>query len=214
MRPGTEYRWRDKDGREHTLLPDAGWSYNPGRQPFGPPPPVSGPESLQRHSPAANQKTWEWFGRPKTLPARPLPDSPAPSPGREVEHVLKLLGGDAAAGKLFHRLDTPVGEVVLTEDFVHHFAEREGRAKRANRILTTLNSPDEVWVQARHQNGRILYSRVFLAAFADERGAAVAVREDPKHGRLDAVTFFTADDINRQRRGWLLYPLPEEGEEG
>ena len=30
MRPGTEYRWRDKDGREHTLLPDAGWGCIPG----------------------------------------------------------------------------------------------------------------------------------------------------------------------------------------
>ena len=96
MRPGTEYRWRDKDGREHTLLPDAGWSYNPGRQPLGPPV-ISDPKSPQRDSPAAKQKTWEWFGRPKALTERPLPDSPAPIPGQEVEHVLKLLGATPPA---------------------------------------------------------------------------------------------------------------------
>ena len=35
MVKGTEYRWRGGDGREHVLLPDAGWSYNPGRRDLG-----------------------------------------------------------------------------------------------------------------------------------------------------------------------------------
>ena len=35
LMPGTRYTWRGGDGREHALLPDAGWSYNPGRHDLG-----------------------------------------------------------------------------------------------------------------------------------------------------------------------------------
>ena len=35
LMPGTRYTWRGADGREHALLPDAGWSYNPGRHDLG-----------------------------------------------------------------------------------------------------------------------------------------------------------------------------------
>ena len=30
-RPGTAFTWRDDSGQSHTLLPDPGWSYNPGK---------------------------------------------------------------------------------------------------------------------------------------------------------------------------------------
>ena len=42
MRPGTAYSWTE-GGKRHTLLPDPGWSYGPGRDSFIPPPAAAPP---------------------------------------------------------------------------------------------------------------------------------------------------------------------------
>ncbi len=93
--------------------------------------------------------------------------------------------------------------------FIAHVAEGKNREEFANFILPTLTEPAEVWVRASKVRDRIHYDRVFIAAFDDGHKTVAVVREDPKHGRL-TWTFYPADVIDRQRRGWLLYP-PEEG---
>lgn len=67
---GVEYRYRT-GGRRHTLLPDAGWSYNPGAAaPLYDAP--AGDPTL-RSLVVDGQRTWQDWGLPARVPAIPAP---------------------------------------------------------------------------------------------------------------------------------------------
>ena len=216
MRPGTEYRWRDKDGREHTLLPDAGWSYNPGRQPFGP----RGDDPGQLDNIVAGQKPWTAYGGlDETLPSQPPPPRlPAAATPEDAADTVRR--GVAEAGGVItedgsFRIPTPPrlpgGDVVITADSVAHIIQKrdQERERLARYIVPALANPAEVWLQAQlgHQ-GRPVYRRIFVSRF-DDLDAAVVVEEIPKSADF-TVTFYPADDIGRRRQGYLLY-RQEEG---
>ena len=56
-RLGTAYTWTDAAGQTHTLLPDPGWSYNPGRSGQGLPDiALTAQPALKRRQPAPQQR--------------------------------------------------------------------------------------------------------------------------------------------------------------
>ena len=225
-RPGIAYRFRDAAGKEHVLLPDPGWSYNPGAgATFGP---IDGDPTRLDAIVGDGGKTWRHFG----LPARPA-SSPAPPRRRaakspdaalhQIEQALDRGGRRRSITRADGKQDTVFGEVVtpegldnvmLTGGFVRHLARGHGRDQFVEAVIPTLTDPAEVWLQPTLVKGRVFYRRVFIAAFdrAGEgprqrgRGAVVVAQEDPL-GIL-SWTFVPpkqAQRLNNRRRGYLLY---------
>ena len=144
----TIFRVNTRASSRHTLTPDPGWSYNPGRQPFGPPP---GGDPTQLPNIVAGQKPWSAYGGlarvlPRDPPRAPIPAAATPAEARSrIREVLD----DAGPG--YRRAKTPGGldDVILTDDFIEHVAGRTGERERfADFILPTIHEPAEVWLQA------------------------------------------------------------------
>ena len=228
-RPGTEYGWIGADGRHHGLLPDAGWSYNPGKDPLGPLPDDDPGAHAAR---VGGQGDRERFHRPAALPRIPAPERlprAAPEAGetmadaqiRQIREAIVATGGRIVPSRSFERADgetdavfalasTPAGDVLLTERFLAHVVEKQHREEFANFILPTLRDPAEIWLQADERHGRILYRPIYVGAFEGVDAVAV-VQEDPKHGALSWTFYREGGDIDRRRRGYLLH-YREEGE--
>ena len=214
-RPGTAYRFRS-GGEDHVLLPDAGWSYNPGL--FGP----GGPRTPGPLGPVVGgAATWRTLGLPERLPRRPAPER-LPEAGtaeeqkaqiyREMEKIdgrppVSITRADGTATTVLGRIRTPTGDdVVLTDAFVDHVA-KGGREQFARFIMPTLRDPDEIWLTQTERAGRVVYRRAFVAAFESGEHAGFAVAQEDPYGWL-AWTFYPIKSIqklNDRRRGHLLY---------
>ena len=206
-RPGTSYIF-DAGGRAVTLTPDPGWSY-PGRTgaPFGP---ITGDPT--KMSPLiGGQTNAAELGLP-LLPAVPRgrPRRPKASSVEQAEDWIRDAIG-AVGGRVLTldenrsqlalaTVPTPVGEVVLTRDFVYHVAYRRGEAREqfADYILPTLRNPAEVWLSAADDNGRLRY---MLAYIGD---GAQCVAQEHRDGTV-GWTFYPARRVGGQRAGYLLY---------
>ena len=217
-RPGTEYSWTDSAGRRHVLLPDPGWSHNPGqgaalydarlgrggRLDTSLPDPAVVPD---------NRRSWKDYGLPATLPRRPAPPvrTPAGDPDQAKRAIRSAIGGDTGSYRI---VETPAGldDVTVTDRFVDHLVDhhprREAREQFAEFVLPTMRDPDEVWLTAvEGPTGRIVYRRRFIAAFEGRDGLLVA--QEARDGSW-AWTFFTSRSVRARRRGRLLYRRPEE----
>ena len=226
---GTEYRFRSR-GKRHTLLPDPGWSYNPGKASPLYDLPADGDLDLWRLA-DTRQKTWQDFGLPKRVPAIPAPPRLAPADTPEAakrqiaerlsEPGFKRIGFTRADGKkdvAFNRVETPEGleDVLITESFVDHLVDDHpsGRRERfADHVLPSLRDPAEVWLTAvTDPQGRTAYRRRFLTVFDDRerKENTVAITQEDKDGSL-SWTFYPARSVNGLRKGFLLYRRPEGG---
>ena len=225
---GTEYRFRVR-GKRHALLPDPGWSYNPGKASPLYDLPADGDLDLWRLA-DTRQKTWQDFGLPKRVPAIPAPPRLAPADTPEAakrqiaerlsEPGFKRIGFTRADGKkdvAFNRVETPDGleDVLIVESFVDHVVEgHEGhhRERFADHILPSLRDPAEVWLTAvTDPQGRTAYRRRFITVFDGRRRreeSTVAITQEDKDGSL-SWTFFPARSVNGLRKGFLLYRRPE-----
>ena len=213
MLPGTRYSWLGPGGR-HTLTPDPGWSYNPGRQPFGPPP---GGDPTQLPNIVAGQKPWSAYGGlarvlPRDPPRAPIPAAATPAEARSrIREAIVKDGGLVYPDGLV-RVRAPAGiqggDVIITDDFLSHIAGKtDHREQLARYILPSFADPAEVWLQAQQTASGPAYRRVFAASFKGLDTTAVA-QEDPKRGLL-SWTFYPASEINERRAGYLLYRRPE-----
>ena len=225
-RPGTAYRFRDAAGKEHVLLPDPGWSYNPGSGgTFGP---IDGDQTRLDAIVGDGGKTWRHFGLPQHPATIPAPPRRRPAKSREaalqqIEQALdrggRRISATRADGKrdmIFGEVATPDGleNVMVTEGFVRHIADRAAREQFVDAVLPTLANPAEVWLRPKLIDGRVFYRRAFIAAFdraGDRsrqrgRGAVVVAQEDT--AGLLSWTFIPAREerkLNKQRTGYLLY---------
>ncbi len=220
MRDVTGIRILDRDGRESVMLPDAGWSYNPGRawletDPHWNWPDCDGIAALNSGGKpcirvAGGLKTWRDYARPDL---RHVPDTlraTAPAileaaPSRQdAERVMLEALGLAAVGEGVRILQTPVEPVLLHSAWIPHMVEKEDSAREryANFILPTLQNPFEVY-DTDYDDG---FSRMrYIGLFSGAAHIMVVVRiaED---GRL-FWNFMNADEkrMNKQREGRLLY---------
>ena len=223
---GTEYRFRS-GGRRHTLLPDPGWSYNPGKASPLYDRPADGdldPWPLAD----TRQQTWQDFGLPARVPAIPapprLPAAPdAAAAKRQIAERLRQPGfrpigftrADGRKDVAFSRVETPEGleDVLITQSFIDHLVDdHQGhhRERFADRILPSLRDPAEVWLTAvTDPRGRTVYRRRFLTVFdaGRRREHSVAVTQEDKDGSL-SWTFFPARSVDKFRKGFLLYRRP------
>lgn len=221
MREVTGIRILDRDGRESVMLPDAGWSYNPGRawletDPHWNWPDCDGLAALNTGGGkpcirvVEGLKTWKDHGRPDL---RHVPDSlraPAPAileaaPTRvDAELVMREALGLAAVGESVRIIQTPVEPVLLHSAWIPHMVEKvdNARERYAHFILPTLQTPFEVY-DTDYDDG---FSRMrYIGLFSGAAHIMVVVRiaED---GRL-FWNFMNADEkrMNKQREGRLLY---------
>lgn len=227
-RPGTAYRFRDATGKKHVLLPDPGWSYNPGAgAPFGP---IEGDPTRLTAIVGDEGKTWRHFGlppRPTTSPAPPRrpPADSSEAARRQIEQALGRGGrripitrADGKRDTIFGEVETPEGldNVMLTGGFIRHLASiKKGRREQfVDAVIPTLTNPAEVWLRPILKGGRVFYRRAFVAAFdrGDDasmqrgRGSVVVAQEDTLG--LLSWTFIpvkAARRLNKQRQGYLLY---------
>ena len=193
-RPATEYVF-EAGGRPVFFTPDPGWNYNPGRTgaPFGP---LTGdPERL---SPlAGGQTTARQLGLPD-LPPRPRPPplppaSTAAAAERQIREAVDRETGGLAI------VNTPVGDVALTDEFVRHVAAKRARGQFAAQIVPALRDPAEVWLQAMvMRDGRIAYRPVFIG------DGSLVVAQENRDGTV-GWTFYPERRLHRRRQGYLLY---------
>ena len=204
-RPVKRVWWTGPDGARRSFSPDPGWGYNPGAHAM--PPPKPGMAKA-----AAGQPDWRTLGM---APMRPPPGRTAPDPlpaapnraaAREAAAEALGLAGDAK----WRRIDTPAGPVALRRSMIAHIVAKpeDARERFANRILPTLQDPDEVWMTY-YDNGQIRMR--YLKAWSG-RGGGMAVAEDTREG-LVLWNFIPmrAKDLNSQRVGWLVHAADRDG---
>ncbi|MCY4431316.1 MAG: DUF935 family protein, partial [Rhodospirillales bacterium] len=230
VRPTTEYQTVGPDGEPATVAPAPEWAYNPGKARSGtmPPDALGGLNRLLERQPS-----WSQLGLPAVLPRsrarvsrRERPDEPLTTDEAraQIRDALSSAGAariaitrdDGRSDAVFRRVGAPgdLEPVMVTEQFVEHIAtDRASRRERfADYILPSLRDPSEVWLAAtvRRDTGRVVYRRRFLTSFAD-RDMMVLVQEDT-HGWL-TWTMYPDRDINRERRGYLLYRRPDSADD-
>lgn len=192
--------WTDADGKRQSFTPDEGWGYAPGTLP--PPSP--------RTAVAPGQLTWRDYDRPAP---RDLPTAAAPAllPEATSRHdaivaVERALGlSDAQPTR---RVDTPVGPVLLSQKLMLHVTEKRGHAREryANRIVPTLEDPDEVWLTQYDAPDGPEYRTSYLKAFDDNRNTLSIVTETQDGSLLYNFIPRRLRDMNSRRVGVLQFP--------
>ena len=207
-RPGKKIVWKDAAGDTKEFRPDPGWSYNPGR---------SSPASPTAPPPARavdGQDTWESLG---LASAADMPRSPAPPrlPAAKTQHeafkaLEEALGVDIDNPS--RRVRTPIGPAVIRHEHLPHIIAKVGdrRERFANRIVPTLEAPDEVWnTRYRTAHGKVEYRLRYLKLFRETRarhGLAVATETPDGHVLWNYLPLGRNRDVNRQRVGQRVYP--------
>ena len=201
-RPGRRVAFVD-GGERITFSPDPGWSYNPGRGALPPPNPSNARA-------VAGQPDWRSYD---LLDMREVggADAPEPLPRASDRDGAIALVNDALGftGRTnWRKVQTPVGQVQLRRGLTPHIVAKldEHRERYANRILPTLEAPDEVWMTW-FDNGE--YRLRYLKRWAERSGAVTVVTESKDGSLLYNFVPSRAKTLNRQREGVLLYPTNE-----
>ena len=202
----TRVSWQAPDGDRSNFTPDKGWAYNPGQHALPPPNP--------RNARAVpGQPTWQDYNRPR---ARDLPPAPAPpllgeasTPAEARAIKDAALGLSEATPRRF--VQTPTGQVLLQRERTDYIVDRpaSSREQFANRIIPTLETPNEVWMTY-YDTGE--FRQHFIKIFDDDRNGFSVVTETKDGGLL--YNFFPTsreNDLNNRRVGVLFYP--QEGRE-
>ena len=202
-RPGTRIEWKDAAGRSREFQPDPGWSYNPGRHALPPPIP-----SNARAAPG--QPDWRSHGLPDMREMGGA-DAPEPLPRADSAAAAVAMVNDALGltGRTnWRKVSTPVGRVQLRKGLTPHIVAKldEHRERYANRIVPTLEAPDEVWMTW-FDNGE--YRLRYLKRWAERSGAVTVVTEAKDGSLLYNFIPSRAKTLNRQREGVLLHPTNE-----
>ncbi len=204
-RPVTRVRLRDGAGHVRHFQPDAGWGYNPGA-------------ALRRPRPGMFadpvQRDWEAFGRPDSMPLHAaLAGLAVPGSVAARMDVLRKTYGLKAGGS--RRVATPDGvdDVVIHDDMLPHIADHEDKARVrfANRLLPTLEDPDEVWLAGyKNDRGDYEFRRHFIRGWDDKKATFTVVAEGADGWLF--YTFFPLRNrsINSKRIGELLYYRAEK----
>ena len=202
-RPATTY-WIDAP-TPRAVTPDPGWNYNPGRSgDFGP---IQGLDADRIDTLVAHQRNWRDYGLTELAPRAAPPRLPRAESAVEAKRQIRAALGPWTIDREFKpivEVTTPDGleNIVLSERMIDHVtASASGREQFAMWVIPTLEDPDEVWLQARLNNGRVEYARVFVTRY--DRGFGVLVQE--RRFGLTPYTFYPERDLNRKREGVLLY---------
>ena len=212
-RQGTAYSFRGPNGQRHVLLPDAGWSHNPGRDfplfdPLG-----QVPDSLARL--AKDQQTFRDFALPGLAATPAALRLPVPQLLDKADNAAAALAQLTIALALpksgWRRVETPAGldDVVIARSFLPHIVNdrRAARERYANYVLPTLMDPLEVWL-TQYQDGS--FRRRFIAIFEDIRGpqSYVIARENRDGSfffNFMPVSILKKKYLDSRRQGLLLY---------
>ena len=112
-------------------------------------------------------------------------------------------------------LKTPVDEVLIDRERIAHVVEKEkdARERYANYILPTLTEPNEVWLTAYANGGKIEYRKRYIKAFKGNkknRGGLAVTVVSPDGSLLWNFIPADAKSLDRNRVGSLLYPRRKE----
>ena len=134
--------------------------------------------------------------------------APAAATGAEAREAAAEALGLAGDAK-WRRIDTPAGPVALRRSMIAHVVAKEGdaRERHANRILPTLQDPDEVWMTYM-DNGQIRMR--YLRAWSGDAGG-LAVAEDTREGLVWWNFIPAFRDLDSQRVGWLVHAADRDG---
>ncbi len=226
-RPAVQFR----DGGDR-MTPDPGWNYNPGAggagggtlPPLVIPPPITPPD------PKLNPSDWRALKLPGTVQA----SAAGGAVKRRIEKAEYLATLTAAGAKPLpvtrpdgkkdvelRRVSRPgeLKEAVIGERFVDHIfnhPDDRRRADFAEFVIPALRDPGEVWGRWEEIDGRTVWHEFSLAVFPGANNTVVVLREMPKLGMfawtVRPVSRSRAEkEINKQRRGKLLYRKPGTG---
>lgn len=164
MRPVTGIKYLGLDGKDAVMLPDAGWSYNPGRRyletdPHWDRPDCNGTAALTATTSKPcvrmvdGQKTWRDYGRPdvKNIPQELRATAPeilnAAKNRQDAETLLRNALGLVGENAAIRTIKTPIESVILNAAWIPHMVEKEDNARErfTNFILPTLQNPFEVY---------------------------------------------------------------------
>lgn len=193
MRPGTRYSGPDKFGKHVELLPDAGWSYNPGEAlppgalPSGPLSPVSG------------QRGWRDYGLKKLAATKP--------PALLPKHRRAADAFDSARSALPPTATTPLGPAEITDDFVEALIAGGGHHEQhALWALQTLRAPREIWLaEMADAAGRRMFHEKHIGIYRQRgRDVPLVITRDEQGEFVDFQ--FGGRGLDAARAGALLWP--------
>ena len=153
------------------------------------------------------QPGWKDYGRPniKDMARAQRLDRLAGGASLEEARAIRDEALGLSADKPRRRVATPVDEVLLDRSRLDHIVENRtaARERYANRILPTLEDPEEVWLTL-YDNGE--YRMRYLKLYDDDRNGLSIVTETPDGALLYNFIPGPHRSIDRQRLGVLLYP--------
>lgn len=164
------------------------------------------------------QRLWNSLGLPgfkerlkrrKNLPSLDaLPDAATAAESRKI--LFGAIG--ISIGEPSRLFDTPAGPVVIDAGKAAYIVRKFGdhRERHANRILPTLEDPDEVW-RTEYNKGE--FRKRYIKLWGDKKATLAIVAETRAGGLLYNFMPYSSG-IDNQRKGRLLYRKDGEGESG
>jgi len=202
-------RYAESDGFIRHISMDPVWACVPGRSNIT----VAGRRHVQSARIVKNQPGWKAYKRPRRI--RGVEDGPKPLAAAVTATVadagaaLRRVLGIAVRGA--RAIDTLLDRVIISDNMLQHIAASEDklRVRYANRILPTLQNPDEIWI-AQYDNDE--FRKHYIRIWKDNAFLVVVVDSVTEtDGR--ALLFYNfipqKRGIDKKRIGALFYPYPE-----
>jgi len=198
---------------------DPGWGYRPGAGAEIPiPNAISAPTIGPSGRAPLTSGDWQSWGRPEIIPPDPLPTALGPHITDEAvlrDKLAEMLGGVSGV----FTLPTHRGVVVSAKDLAYHLLGRPGRSDYHPErtayiplIPELLRDPYEIWAAYEEfTDGTIhLRQRIFRVFDTTKYGRMMMIFEAEKGLFVDVtfVTFKKDKDINKARKGALIYARP------
>lgn len=212
------YQWQSKDNSRSANIPngiDPGFDYNIGDAAWG--------RQLSADALATSDKGWTditpgnyaTLNRPKIVPVDPpvAERGPRLTTTTQAESALtEILGGEE---KVFNMHGQPV--LVNANSLANHIDL--ARSEFLPFIDEAITNPYEVWAtfEQHQQTGKVRLRQRVIKVIKDKRARGIVVVTDAMGGMLKAITFLPprrASEVNKRRRGMLIYSREEGGDEG
>lgn len=196
--------------RRHFSL-DPEWACIPGQRPLSQAP--SPDDVPQPARIVKNQPGWKAYTRPHRIEKvedgpKPLAAAIAATHNDAVAALRKAIGVAARGARA---IDTVMDRVIISDNMLQHIAASGDklRVRYANRILPTLQNPDEIWITG-YDNGE--FRKHYIKVWKDK--AILVIVADiitETNGRILLFHNFIPQNrgINKKRIGALFYPHPK-----
>lgn len=186
------------------------WAYNVGKAER-----VADPNERGKFRTLETSRTWESYGRPKTIPV----DTPKASLGEAATTVDEAVAAarEMLGGNNYGTFDGPDGITVsvIAENLGKHFRNDLERTAYIPFIPEVLENPYEIWLVPceEEKTGRVELRRVYIKGLAMDKNHYGWMVTEFRKGELWNVTYVVSSQETKQRKnrkGVLVWARPQD----